>query len=102
MVKLEQNYRSTQTILSAANAVISHNRPNLEKKLWTELGRGEQIHVAELDDEHAEARYVAGEIEGLVDQRAACAATRSRSSTGPTRRAGCWRTSWSATSCPTR
>jgi DNA helicase-2/ATP-dependent DNA helicase PcrA len=65
-VKLEQNYRSTQTVLSAANAVISNNRGNLEKTLWTDLGEGERILVAELDDEHAEARYVAGEIEGLV------------------------------------
>ncbi len=64
-VKLEQNYRSTQTILSAANGVISHNRANLEKNLWTEEGEGEKIIVAELDDEHAEARYVAGEIEDL-------------------------------------
>jgi DNA helicase-2/ATP-dependent DNA helicase PcrA len=65
-VKLEQNYRSTQTILSAANEVISHNRQNLKKTLWTDLGDGEKITVAELDDEHAEARYVAGEIEALV------------------------------------
>ena len=68
MVKLEQNYRSTETILAAANAVISHNTGRLGKHLWTDLGEGEQIHVAELDDEHAEARFVAGEIEGLVDQ----------------------------------
>jgi ATP-dependent DNA helicase UvrD/PcrA len=64
-VKLEQNYRSTETILSAANGVVSHNRGRLGKKLWTELGEGEKIIVAELDDEHAEARFVAGEIEDL-------------------------------------
>ncbi len=66
-VKLEQNYRSTQTILDAANAVISHNRGRKDKELWTELGEGDPIHIRELDDEHAEARYVAGEIERLVD-----------------------------------
>jgi DNA helicase-2/ATP-dependent DNA helicase PcrA len=68
VVKLEQNYRSTQTILSAANALISHNRTNLEKHLWTEVGEGEKIVVAELDDEHAEARFVAGQIEALVGE----------------------------------
>jgi ATP-dependent DNA helicase UvrD/PcrA len=68
VVKLEQNYRSTQTILSAANAVISHNRSVREKNLWTELGEGDKITVSELEDEHAEARYVAGEIEGLVGE----------------------------------
>jgi DNA helicase-2/ATP-dependent DNA helicase PcrA len=68
VVKLEQNYRSTQTILSAANAVISNNRSVREKNLWTEIGEGEKIHVAELDDEHGEARFVAGEIEALVGE----------------------------------
>jgi DNA helicase-2/ATP-dependent DNA helicase PcrA len=67
VVKLEQNYRSTQTILDAANAVIEHNRGRREKELWSELGAGDPIHVRELDDEHAEARFVAGEIERLVD-----------------------------------
>ncbi len=67
VVKLEQNYRSTQTILDAANAVISHNRGRKEKELWTELGEGDPIHIRELDDEHAEGRFVAGEIERLVD-----------------------------------
>jgi DNA helicase-2/ATP-dependent DNA helicase PcrA len=67
VVKLEQNYRSTQTILDAANAVISHNRGRKEKELWTQLGEGDPIHVRELDDEHAEGRFVAGEIERLVD-----------------------------------
>jgi DNA helicase II / ATP-dependent DNA helicase PcrA len=67
VVKLEQNYRSTQTILDAANAVISNNRGRKEKELWTELGEGDPIHIRELDDEHAEARFVAGEIERLVD-----------------------------------
>jgi DNA helicase-2/ATP-dependent DNA helicase PcrA len=67
-VKLEQNYRSTQTILDAANAVIEHNTSGLRKHLWTDADQGEKIHVAELEDEHAEARFVAGEIEELIDQ----------------------------------
>jgi DNA helicase-2/ATP-dependent DNA helicase PcrA len=70
VVKLEQNYRSTQTILSAANAVIAHNRDQKPKSLWTNLGDGEPIRIRELDDEHAEARYVVGEIERLVDEGA--------------------------------
>ncbi len=68
VVRLEQNYRSTQTILDAANAVIQHNRGRLGKTLWTELGAGDPITIRELDDEHAEARYVVGEIERLVDE----------------------------------
>jgi superfamily I DNA/RNA helicase len=68
VVRLEQNYRSTQTILDAANAVISHNRGRMGKSLWTDLGEGDPIRVRELDDEHAEARFVVGEIERLVDE----------------------------------
>jgi DNA helicase-2/ATP-dependent DNA helicase PcrA len=68
VVKLEQNYRSTQTILSAANAVVANNRGRKAKALWTEIGEGDPIKVRELADEHAEARYVAAEIERLVDE----------------------------------
>ncbi|MEA2409725.1 MAG: ATP-dependent helicase UvrD/PcrA, partial [Thermoleophilaceae bacterium] len=68
VVKLEQNYRSTQTILDAANAVLANNRRQIEKHLWTENPQGDPVHVRELEDEHAEARFVAGEIERLVDQ----------------------------------
>jgi DNA helicase-2/ATP-dependent DNA helicase PcrA len=68
VVKLEQNYRSTQTILSAANAVIANNRGGIAKRLWSELGEGDPIQIRELDDEHAEARFVVGEIERLVDE----------------------------------
>src|SRR3712207_2179620 len=68
VVKLEQNYRSTQTILSAANAVIANNRGQKPKHLWTEIGEGDPIKVRELSDEHAEARFVAAEIERLVDE----------------------------------
>ena len=67
VIKLEQNYRSTQTILDAANAVINNNRAQIEKHLWTENGQGEPIHVREMEDEHSEARYVAGEIERHVE-----------------------------------
>jgi len=67
-VKLEQNYRSTQTVLDAANAVIAHNRGQKPKTLWTDLGVGDPIKVRELDDEHAEARFVVGELDRLVDE----------------------------------
>ena len=66
MVMLEQNYRSTQTILSAANALIAKNRENRPKKLWTDAGAGEPVQVVQLADEHEEARWVAGEVERLV------------------------------------
>jgi DNA helicase-2/ATP-dependent DNA helicase PcrA len=68
VIKLEQNYRSTQTILSAANAVIANNRGGIAKRLWSELGTGELLHLRALDDEHAEARFVVGEIERLLDE----------------------------------
>ena len=68
VVKLEQNYRSTQTILSAANGVVANNRGRMTKALWTEIGEGDPIKVRELTDEHAEARYVAAEIERMVDE----------------------------------
>ena len=68
VVKLEQNYRSTQTILDAANAVIRNNRGQKPKSLWTDLGDGDPIKVRELEDEHAEARYVTGEVQRLLDE----------------------------------
>jgi len=68
VVRLEQNYRSTQTILDVANAVIANNRGRKGKTLFTELGRGDPVKVRELDDERAEARFVAGEAERLVDE----------------------------------
>ncbi len=66
-ILLEQNYRSTQTVLSAANAVIQHNSGRPDKKLWSEAGAGEQIVGYVADTEHDEARFVAGEIDSLVD-----------------------------------
>src|SRR3954462_10395995 len=67
-IALEQNYRSTQNILDAANGVIQHNRERKEKNLWSDLGEGEQVRVVEVEDEHAEARYVAAEIALLVEE----------------------------------
>jgi DNA helicase-2/ATP-dependent DNA helicase PcrA len=66
-IMLEQNYRSTQTILSAANAVISRNPNRRDKRLWTESGDGEPIVGYVADNEHDEAAFVAGEIDRLVD-----------------------------------
>jgi DNA helicase-2/ATP-dependent DNA helicase PcrA len=71
VVKLEQNYRSTETILRAANAVIANNRGGIAKRLWSELGQGDQIQLRALDDEYAEARFVVGEIQRLLDGGAA-------------------------------
>src|SRR3954454_13488523 len=65
---LDQNYRSTQHILDAANGIISHNRERKEKNLWSELGDGDPVRVIEVEDEHAEARYVAAEIALLVEE----------------------------------
>ncbi|CUR60970.1 ATP-dependent DNA helicase pcrA [metagenome] len=66
-ILLEQNYRSTQTILSAANSVIGNNRGRKPKRLWTDAGDGERIVGYVSDDEHDEARFVSEEIDKLVD-----------------------------------
>ncbi|MGD9694708.1 MAG: ATP-dependent helicase [Thermoleophilia bacterium] len=63
VVALEQNYRSTGTILRAANAVVSHNPHRHPKRLWTDAGDGDPIQVVACRDEHEEARVVAGEID---------------------------------------
>jgi DNA helicase-2/ATP-dependent DNA helicase PcrA len=68
VIKLEQNYRSTQTILSAANAVVERNRQRREKRLWTEIAGGEPVQLVEVGDEHEEARWVAGEIQRLGEE----------------------------------
>jgi len=67
-IALEQNYRSTNMILRAANGVISQNSERKEKNLWSELGDGDPVRVVEVEDEHSEARYVAAEIASLVDE----------------------------------
>ncbi|PJM77361.1 ATP-dependent helicase [Bifidobacterium felsineum] len=64
-IMLEQNYRSTQTILDAANAVISNNEGRKPKKLWTALGKGEPIVGYAADNAQQEAQWVAGEIARL-------------------------------------
>ena len=66
-ILLEQNYRSTQTILSAANAVISRNPGRRDKNLWTDAGTGDLLVGYVADNEHDEARFIAGEIDRLVD-----------------------------------
>jgi DNA helicase-2/ATP-dependent DNA helicase PcrA len=66
-ILLEQNYRSTQTILSAANSVIARNAGRREKRLWTDAGDGDLIVGYVADNEHDEARFVAQEIDALVD-----------------------------------
>jgi DNA helicase II / ATP-dependent DNA helicase PcrA len=65
-ILLEQNYRSTQNILSAANAVISRNSGRRDKRLWTDAGEGELIVGYVADNEHDEARFVAEEIDALA------------------------------------
>ena len=100
VVKLEQNYRSTQTILDAANGVISNNRGQMTKHLWTDVGEGDPVRVREMADEHAEARFVTAEVNRLVDE--GVAGPRSRSSTGPTRSRGCSRTCWCGPGSATR
>ncbi|MCL2090772.1 MAG: DNA helicase PcrA [Micrococcales bacterium] len=66
-IALEQNYRSTQTILSAANAVIAKNPGRKPKRLWTDAGAGRQIVAYVADDERAEAQFVVSEIGALAD-----------------------------------
>src|ERR1700739_4928295 len=67
-ILLEQNYRSTQNILSAANSVIARNTGRREKRLWTDAGAGAPIVGYVVDNEHDEARFVAEEIDALVEQ----------------------------------
>jgi DNA helicase-2/ATP-dependent DNA helicase PcrA len=67
-ILLEQNYRSTQTILSAANAVIEKNRGRKPKNLWTDSGAGERITGYVADSEHDEAAFVANEVDRLTDE----------------------------------
>ncbi len=62
---LEQNYRSTQTILDAANAVIAHNEGRKPKRLWTAAGAGEQITAYAADTAQLEAHWIAAQIKRL-------------------------------------
>src|SRR5713226_9131514 len=67
-IALEQNYRSTNSILRAANSVIANNRERKEKNLFSKLGEGEPVEAIEVEDEHAEARFVAARIAALVEE----------------------------------
>ena len=68
VIALEQNYRSTNSILEAANAVIENNRERKPKRLFSDLGAGDPVQVVEVEDEHAEARFVAAEIARLTGE----------------------------------
>ena len=66
VVKLEQNYRSTEMILEAANAVIKHNPDRHSKSLWSALGKGSPISLRVLEDQHQEGRYIVEKITGAI------------------------------------
>lgn len=68
IIRLEQNYRSTQNILDAANAVIRNNTGRKGKTLWTDAGEGERIHVKKVFDHNEEARYIADKITKMVGE----------------------------------
>jgi DNA helicase-2/ATP-dependent DNA helicase PcrA len=68
VIRLEQNYRSTQHILDAANAVIGHNSDQRPKHLWTDLGAGDEVRVRALQDDFTEARWVVAEVERLAGE----------------------------------
>jgi DNA helicase II / ATP-dependent DNA helicase PcrA len=68
VIALEQNYRSTNTILRAANSVIQHNRERKEKNLFSDLGEGLPVRALEVEDEHAEARFIAAEVASLLEE----------------------------------
>lgn len=70
VIRLEQNYRSTQNILDAANAVISNNKGRKGKSLWTNAGEGEKIHLKKVFDHNEEARYLTDKIQKLVSSGA--------------------------------
>ena len=66
IVKLEQNYRSSKHIISAANAVIKNNKEALEKELWTNNDQGEEIKYLEAFDDKSEANWIAENIQDYV------------------------------------
>ena len=68
VILLEQNYRSTQNILTAANAVISHNDDRKDKRLWTDAGPGEPVTGWVAESEQAEARFITEKIDALMDE----------------------------------
>lgn len=70
VVKLEQNYRSSQNILDAANSVIGNNEARKDKSLWTDSDKGSLIHLRQLDNAYEEAEFVAGDIRSAVNRGA--------------------------------
>ena len=70
VIRLEQNYRSTQCILDVANAVVTCNRERKGKKLWTPRGKGALVQIVEVDDERAEAQFVASEVQKMLNGEA--------------------------------
>ena len=71
VIKLEQNYRSTQNILDAANAVIKNNAGRKDKALWTDRGAGSRIHLRQFDNAYEEAEYIADDIKRRVGREGA-------------------------------
>ena len=76
VIRLEQNYRSTQAILDVANAVVTHNRQRKGKNLWTPRGTGAPAQIVEVNDERAEAQFVASEVQKLLEGEAGAGAER--------------------------
>ena len=100
VVKLEQNYRSTQTILSAANAVVANNRGRMDKALWTEIGEGDPSRCGSSPTSMRRPGTSRPRSSGWSTR--ASRGRRSRSSTGPTRSRGCSRTCWCGRRSATR
>ena len=69
IVKLEENYRSTQTILNAANEVIKNNSSKIDKNLWTQNGEGEKITYKTLNNEYDEVEYVVEKIDDICRRK---------------------------------
>ena len=69
VIKLEQNYRSTENIINSANAVIKHNIKRKDKTLFTELGKGDPVILCNTYDENAEAEFVCKQIKGLMETK---------------------------------
>ena len=66
IIKLEENYRSTKTILEAANQVIDNNAYRKAKKLWTRKEEGDKIYLYEANDEWEEANFICGQIQNMI------------------------------------
>ena len=93
VIKLEQNYRSTQNILDAANAVIKNNTGRKDKSLWTDHGAGSRIHLRQFDNAYEEVS-ISPTISGTECGRAAWTIGTVPCSIGQTLRPVCWRSAW--------